>query len=208
MEKKALSKINEICKKLKENKCFDETLRYSLPDLNINITAIPYEKLRKEMVYVGDVSSFNPYKWAKENETYFIKHCSQLCKDRPFLIICPFDEYVTHTFTGGFADIIGIAFRSLARRMFMGLRRSECKLRDYDGKADDSVKVSEAVDLISGIVFLNVNKPHDQKDKSVWIYINPNANAKNPIPSYQLNQLTSFRSNPSVTFDDFMFDNY
>ena len=65
--------------------------------------------------------------------------------------------------------------------------------------------MSDAIKLISGIVFLNVNKSHVKNEKSIWIYVNPNA--QNKIPRYQLDQLANY-SYYSVISDDFMFDNY
>lgn len=205
MQTYALEKIDDICSELRKHESSYGELLYSFPKMNINIRAIPYEKFRNERVIIGDVSSFHPYKWARDNEMYFICHCSQVCKNRPFLIVCPFDECVGGVFTSGMTETVSTAFRSLARRMFMGLNRCEKKLNEFDGKADNNIKVSDAIKLISGIVFLNVNKSHIKNEKSIWIYVNPNA--QNKIPRYQLDQLANY-SYYSVISDDFMFDNY
>ncbi len=202
MQTCALEKIDYISSELMKNKNSYGELIYSLPKMNINIRAIPYDKFISERIIVSDDSSFYPYKWAKDNEMYFIRHCSQVCNTNPFLIVCPFDECVSGIFTSGMTEIVSTAFRSLARRMFIGLNRCSRKLNELDGKADNNVKISDVIKMISGIVFLNVNKSHINNGKSIWIYVNPNA--QNPIPRYQLDRLVNY----SVILDDFMFDNY
>ena len=146
----AMENLFDICEKLKESKqnFIDGALKYHIPDLNINIKAIPYSEFEKSRLIVSGVSSFNPYKWAKDNELYFIHHCSQVCTSRPYILIYPFDECINHSFTGNMCDITNTGFRSLSRRIFMGLRKCDEEVQKYDGKAKPDLKVSEVVKYI------------------------------------------------------------
>lgn len=203
LQKTALEKLSDICEALKNSHLFNGVLLYTLKELNISIRAIPFTLLNQSGTYVGGISVFNGYKWAKENETYFIRHCSQLCKDNPFIIICPFDEHFAPTFATNLSDHNIISFRSLSRRIFMNLLNNKENLCAYDPKAQKNITVSDAIRKISAIWFVDINKSHEYNNNSSWAFINPNAD--NPIPRYQIDQL--FHNN-GVYFDDFIHDNY
>lgn len=140
------------------------------------------------------------YEWAKNNRFYFMHDASQFVKDRPYIIICPFDKESSGPFLS-FTDNLDGYFRALCRRIFMDLNRMTDRDVD-DGKAVP-VTIAEASKKITGIIFIETSAiAKGGRYDCVWAYLNPNAD--NPLAKHQIN----YFHNISALVDDFRYDNY
>ncbi|MCH5194201.1 MAG: hypothetical protein J1F11_09585 [Oscillospiraceae bacterium] len=198
IEKFALRKIDDIINSLKPSRHDNEKLTYYIKEIGLTICATPTKHKR-----ASSISEFHPYKWAEENEFYFISHASQFCTNNPYIIFCPFDNKSTDVFCGKLCDN-DIAFRALTRRIFMKLNHCTDSLDKYDHKARPNIKVCEAVRKLSAIVFIDVTQKHDYKNAAyTWAYINPNAEHK--LSRRKIQQEFSYNG---LYIDDFLYDTY
>ncbi|SCY46422.1 Helix-turn-helix [Lachnospiraceae bacterium XPB1003] len=149
---------------------------------------------------ISTISEFNPYKWAMENQYYFFRDASQFCTQKPFVIICPYDSKTARQFTGSFRDSTMAAFRSLCRRMFLGMS-DEIDVNEFDKKCSPIVSVKSASKCISAVIFQDISM-HSGNDDT-WIFINPYA--RNKVSGYILNE---FRYHIQSMFEDFAYDTY
>ena len=146
------------------------------------------------------MSEFNPFKWAMENQFYFFHDASQFCTDRPFCIICPYDSKTAKYFTGGINDSTFSAFRSLCRRIFIGMP-DNVETAEFDKKCLPIISLKHASKCISAIIFLDISMISN--DDNIMVFINPNA--KNKIPQSVINK---FRYNMQGVVEDFEYDVY
>lgn len=169
---------------------------FTIPETDLEIRA-HYKKGQK---IISTISELNPYKWAMENQYYFFHDASQFCTQKPFLIICPYDGKTAQQFTGSFKDSTMIAFRSLCRRMFLGMP-AETDVNIYDKKCPQIISIKAASQCISAVIFQDISMHSDNDD--TWIFINPNA--RNKIPRYIADK---FRYNTQSMLEDFAYDVY
>lgn len=178
-----------------KNKIFTDYLfKDPISGLEIRANYIKNERI------ITTIKEFDPYKWAKENQYYFFHDASQFCLNRPFVIICPYDYSVTKQFTHGFSDSTLTAFRSICRRMFLGMS-SDIYVKNYDNKCPELVSIKSASHCISAVIFQDISMNSDNDD--TWIFFNPLA--KNPFP---LHIADKFRFHMQSMFDDFRYDTY
>ena len=143
------------------------------------------------------VSTFNDDEWAFNNQYQLLKHGSQFCRIKPFIIICAYDNYKCNRMMYS-----STAFKTLCRRMFMLHTKIENrKLFEFDGKSDKKVSVAMAAKKLSGVFFMDVSDEADIFGD--MLFVNPNAD--NPLFAYQVNSF--FRYN-GVVIEDYRFDNY
>lgn len=149
---------------------------------------------------VTSIHENDMYEWAKNNRFYFMHDASQFVKDRPYMIICPFDKESSGPFLS-FTDNLDGYFRALRRRIFMDLNRMTDRYVD-DGKAVP-VTISEASKKITGIIFIETSAiAKDETYDRAWAYLNPNAD--NPLAEHQI----YYFNHISALVDDFRYDNY
>ena len=148
--------------------------------------------------FVPSFSRFNSCEWAKNNELYFVKHGSQFCRNKPYMIFCPFDDNIFPLLPKD--EIVYQYLRLLCRRMFINVSRfSDRMLHDFDGKAVNDCTLSSAMRKVSAIIFMNVSR----RCNNMWVFVNPNAD--NPIRSFQIE--TWFYQKGAYV-EDFLYDNY
>lgn len=180
---------------LDENKHFTDYW-FKVPGTELEIRA--HYSASKEII--NTVSDFNPFRWARENQFYFFHDASQFCTDKPFIILCPYDIKTARHFTSSFYDTTMVAFRSLCRRMFLGMP-DNIDVCEYDEKCPQLISLRAASQCISAVVFQDISMNNDNDD--TWIFINPNA--RNKIPNYVIDQ---FRYHLQSMSDDFSYDIY
>ena len=167
-----------------------------MTDIGLDITA--YYKPKTNLIF--NISEYNPYKWAKENQYYFFHDASQFCTDKPYIIICPYDKKTAKHFSNSFNDSTMVAFRSLCRRMFIGMS-DDIYAHEYDDKCSKYISLRTASRFISAVIFQDVSM--QSSDDDTWIFVNPNA--KNKAPRYIVDQ---FRFNMQSMYEDFAYDYY
>ena len=145
-------------------------------------------------------SKFDYYKWAENNEFYFMYHASQFCINSPYILFCPYDKKLAPIFSNADKDFKFWAFRAFCRRIFMNLTKmEERKIKDYDGKARNDVSVATAARKISAIAFIDVSDDNCHTS----VFLNPNAD--NKIPRHQIDNLFTYADAKIETFEH---DNY
>ena len=173
---------------------------YDLKEYGLKIRAY-YNKPSKVNIHTG-ISEINVDKWAKENETQVLSHCSQFCRKDPFLLIYPYDRVkARYYYFDGQTQFY--TFRTLMRRSFIHLLQNEEYINDYDGKAISGIRVCEAIRKLSGVFFLDVTEEYEFGKNNAFLFINPNA--ENPMKECPVDNL--FRM-LGVTTYDFCYDNY
>ncbi len=182
-----------------DKKIFTDYL-YHLSDFQIDIRANSISKKR----IITSVSEFNPYKWARDNQFYFFHDSSQFCVNRPYIIICPYDAKLAPHLTIGNPDSMNCAFRSLCRRMFMGMPDNEYT-SSLDDKSVPMVSLKAASKCISAVIFQDVSfaGKNNGENNDTWIFLNPNA--LNKMPRYAADM---FRFHMSAVLEDFSYDLY
>ena len=178
------------------NKLFTDYV-YRIPKANLEIRA----HLMKNTHMISSISEINPYKWAEENQYNFFHDASQFCIDRPYVIICPYDKKIATHFADGFSSSTSAAFRSLCRRIFLGMPEDKYA-QEYDRKCLPAISLKEASRYISALIFQDISMNPDLDDVT-WIYLNPHA--KKQMPKYIAD---SFRFHTNSTLEDFAYDNY
>ena len=155
---------------------------------------------------IGIISQCNPYEWAKNNESYFIKDCSQFVINKPYFLICAYDKNTSGLFLHD-SKKNDQYFRPLCRRVFMNLNKKtdQDTAKSYDGKARKGVTTAEVSKKLTGIIFLDISNITDSEvySTSAWVYLNPNAD--NELKSYEKNK---FQLIGGAQLDDFEYDNY
>lgn len=162
------------------------------------IVKIIDRSIDKKTQLVIQHSSFDKYLFAELNQYHCLKHASQICKTKPFIFIYCYDKGMQISFSDDEAKDV---FRTLARRIFIGLKNDTTMIEDHDKKAISGIQVQEAIQYLSGIWYVNIDDPSDISNS--YLFINPNA--KNKIPKWIVNQKFSTHQ---VYVDDFMHDNY
>ena len=142
----------------------------------------------------------NPYRWAMENQFYFFHDASRFCIIHPYIIICPFFSNTSIHFSNSFSDSTLMAFRSLCRRIFLGMP-SDTYVKQIDQKCPPLINLNSASQCLSGIIFQEISM-HPNKDHSL-IFLNPKA--RNVMPRYITDQ---FRFQTQSILEDYSFDNY
>ncbi len=143
---------------LDENRHFTDYW-YNIPDTELEIRA-NYTIGKK---IISTVSEFNPFKWAMKNQYYFFHDASQFCTDKPFIIICPYDCKTASQFTGSFSNITMTAFRSLFRRIFIGMPNS-IDINEYDKSCPPLISVKAASQCRSAIIFQDISMYSNNDD--------------------------------------------
>ena len=146
------------------------------------------------------ISEFDPYKWAMENQFYFFHDASQFCVNKPYIIICPYDKKLAKHLAFGSTESLSTSFRSLCRRMFMGMPDNKY-ISELDNHSVPMVSLNQASKCISAVIFQDISM--NPQNDATWIYVNPNA--RNKFPRYVANY---FRFRSSLMVEDFLFDWY
>ena len=202
-EKDLFSQAENILVKLFSSKNPHEahgSHRYQLSYRNLEITA---EEPSDSSPIVGiSYAASDIYEWAQNSEYRFLKHSSQFCYTKPFILICPFEPEFTSD------DMIHkyrteIALRALCRRIFIHLPQVHDRyIYDLDSHARKGISVAMAARKITAIMFIDISCNDPQKCDA-WAFINPNGD--NKLLNYQINTL--FKSFNAV-IDKFEYDNY
>ena len=192
-----LSQTQELYDNLfnNNNKCINDYI-YKIPNTGLEIRA--HQTMNKRMI--STISEFNPYKWARDNQYYFFHDASQYCTNKPFVIICPYDRNTASLFVDNISDFTHIAFRSLCRRMFIGMP-DDVIASNYDSACIPLISMRAASQCISAVIFQDVTDLFD--NRGPWIFVNPNATHK--LPQIISDQ---FRFQSCSLFEDFSYDNY
>lgn len=202
-EKDLFSQTENILVKLFSSENLHEahgSHRYQLFYENLEITA---EEPSDSSPIVGiSYATSDIYEWAQNNEYRFLKHSSQFCYTKPFILICPFEPQFTsndmiHKYK------IQIALRALCRRIFIHLPKvNDRYISEFDYHARKGISVAMAARKITAIMFIDVSCNDPQKCDA-WAFINPNGD--NKLLNYQINTL--FKSF-NAAIDKFEYDNY
>ena len=169
---------------------------YTIPETDLKVRAHD----TKDIKMISTISEFNPYKWAMENQYYFFHDASQFCTQKPFIIICPYDNKTAQLFTGSFQESTMAAFRSICRRMFLGMS-DDIDVKKYDQKCPPIISTKAASQCISAVIFQDISM-HSNNDDT-WIFTNPNA--RNKVPKYVVEK---FRYHMHSFWEDFAYDVY
>ncbi len=132
---------------------------YRIPKANLEIRA----HSMKNTHMISSISEINPYKWAEENQYYFFHDASQFCTDRPYVIICPYDKKIAPHFANEFSSSTSAAFRSLCRRIFLGMPEDKYA-QEYDRKCLPAISLKEASQYISALIFQDISMNPDLDD--------------------------------------------
>lgn len=186
-----IDKIDDVCTTIEQN-IISESCRYI--ETNTNVCICFYEKRTMHSV----ISTFDCFKWAKENEMFFMKNVSQYTQDEPFIIICPFMHLPIQSNN---STELFYLLRALARRVFINLRKI---IKEYSKiiekqKIRKEINTDSIADYLSGILFINLEEK--SSNNSGYLFLNPNA--KNQIHKYVIN--STFEN---CIIDDFEYDNY
>lgn len=193
-----LSKTEDIYNKLFSKKAIrNNDYSYKVENTSLTIHA---SKIDCKRIIINE-SEINPYKWAYKNQFYFFHDASQFCRNKPYIIICPYDQKTASHFSNSFHESTNTAFRSLCRRMFFGMP-DNTYAQKYDKKCLPEISLKDASKCISAVIFQDVSMSIESDDPT-WIYLNPKATF--PMPRY-LAGLFCLHNN--YTLDDFYFDNY
>ena len=165
---------------------------------HIEDTPITIKVIRRRAGVYMTTCTFSPYKWAEENELFFIKNASQFTKNNPFLLICVCPANLLPS---------EIQLRSIARRAFLHLPNIKASVVTpfLDKKIDEKYVKGElklVMSRLSAILFIDTRQSN-VNDMKGYLYKNPNA--KNPIKNYEV--LLGFNPNLKIV-DDFVNDNY
>lgn len=190
IEAYAFTKKQEIICNLQNNNNF------YIEELNWKISLSD----REERSIHLSTGTINPYQEANNNKNFIFRKSSQFTKNSKFLLICAFDNQFNLTLTTNFAEQTDILTRALARRAFIEFSKSSTKANKLDKKCKDKYFLSQASQLLSGILFLNFYK------NETWLYLNPNATHK--LTRNNIEQLFNFELPIDMLIDDFEFDNY
>lgn len=151
---------------------------------------------KKKGCYISE-QTFNPYKWANDNEDFFLKNIGQYTPHFPFILICTMPEEEP-------AFSSEIALRSIARRAFIHLSNKygsdqlPDKVPDFNRLQEEYQ--NDFTKYLSGIIFLSL------KRKEAFIYLNPNA--ENSISINTIYRIFNFEVPSMGSIDDFIYDNY
>lgn len=200
VEENVLKRKKAIIEELNEMVKMDELqIQYTIANTHVII-----QMMKIVGVHVGELSLFDPYKWALEHQGLPYNHCSQFIKNRPFVLIFAYDQTEKLMYATDFANSNSTCFRSLARRAFLNKDLHTSKLVSYDGKAVDGKTIAEVVNYLSAIIFLRVDSEFNLtfKDNSCHVFINPNA--INKVPNYMIECLSTAKAD----IETFVFDNY
>lgn len=196
-----MKKKEDIFKALfsEDNKLITDYV-YDLEDYGLQIRA-HYNKPGKVNIHTG-ISEVNVDKWAMQNETQVLKHCSQFCRNSPFFLMYPYDRSkVRHFYCDD--EKVFETFRILMRRIFINLLHNEKYIEEYDGKAVKGMRVCEAIRKLTGVFFLDVTDEFEYGKNNAMLFINPNAD--NPMRGWQIEHFFNLNG---VTTYDFRYDNY
>ena len=175
-------------------------LQYRLTYKDLEITAI--EEGNCSPILGTSYSASDIFEWASNNEFRFLKHGSQICYTKPFMIICPFEKASAQD---NLAEKYRtqIALRTLCRRIFIRLPKVHDRwLSEFDSHAMQGISVAMAARKITAIMFIEVSC-NDPNKCDAWAFINPNGD--NKLLNYQISTL--FKSFNAV-IDKFEYDNY
>ena len=170
---------------------------------NIKEIKFEYKKnnnLSKKESRSKNLSGFNPYKWAQENQYFLVSNASQFCINKPYIIICPYNINNLPNLTCKRLSSTYTSFRALCRRMFLGMN-DDIEVRKHDKNCPPLISLKAASQCISAVIFIDISM--DSKNDDTWIFINPNA--KNALPRYIADQ---FRIKLKAVIDDFTYDIY
>lgn len=185
LEKKVLSKIYEHIHKI------DTSKKPSVYNIKDTEWTIRWHE-RKTGVYM-EQGSYNPYKWAENNENFFLKNVTQYTPETPFILICTMPETNLP-----FNEEIGL--RSLARRAFCHLHKTEVSKRASEYDKIQQKYQNHITRYLSGIFFL------DLRCKKAYMYLNPNA--INKVNGMDLDRIFNCNIPAIGVIDDFEYDNY
>lgn len=204
LKKEFLGKTDQIIDRIfqEENKHHTEYI-YFEKDNGIVFHAYKLDSNYKSLFLSS--SSFDYYRWAQNNEFYFIYHASQFCRNRRYILFCSYDRSLVPMFSfEDHKDLVFLSLRTLCRRIFVNLAKmTERRIDEFDGKAVHDISVSIASRKISAIVFIDVSKDFSYEDSRIFVFQNPNADHK--LERYEIDQF--FRIN-GAQIEDFQFDNY
>lgn len=144
--------------------------------------------------------TINPYRLAEENRYYPLKTASQFTRHAPFVLVF---AYAAQFNLGLFLNYSGsteVTLRAMTRRAFMQLAADSSPASGFDNQVAPGVTVADAVRLISGHLFINLDN-----DKG-WLFLNPRATHQ--MSRYHVEQLFDFNQVPHLGIDDFAHDDY
>ena len=168
---------------------------YTISQLNWTI------QIKKKQSVSISTQETNPYLLAKRNRYYPFKSARQFTRNEPFLLIFPYSSAFNRWMGQNFAGSTEITLRSLARRAFIQLSHDRTSARQFDGAVASSVTIADASKLLSGLLFIDLDK-----QASGWLFLNPRAT--HPLSRYQVEQIFDFDWPQSLAFDDFSYDDY
>lgn len=148
----------------------------------------------------------DPYGFAEQNRYYPLKTARQFTRQKPFILIFPFAAQFNSMLASNVFSTTDTALRALARRVFMQLDADAAPLKNFDPQTPDGLTVSDAAKLISGLMFIDLDKDAKGSRDDGWLFINPRAT--NRLSKYHVDQLFDFMPPVGLGIDYFEHDNY
>lgn len=163
-----------------------------ISQLGWSISVRPKSGIRSE------IHTVDPYQFAEQNAYYPFKTCRQFRTVGPFVLVFGYSNTMNRALAVNFTGMADIALRSLARRAFLQSGSDLSPASAHDA-VPESVTMKDASELLSGILFVNLDK-----DDEGYIFANPRA--KFPLDRRAFEAIFDFRL--PVTYDGFEHDCY
>lgn len=163
-----------------------------ISELGWSLSVRPKSGIRSE------THTIEPYQFAEQNAYYPFKTCRQFRRAGPFVLVFGYSNTMNRALSSNFAGLADIALRSLARRAFLQFHVDLSPASVHDA-VPGSVTMKDASELLSGILFVNVDK-----DDEGYIFANPRA--KFPLGQRAFERIFDFRL--PVIYDGFEHDCY
>lgn len=138
-------------------------------------------------------SSEDPFLWCRNNYKMFLSDCHQFTKDKPFLLIEVGDMERHNMLPVG----AYMRLRTLVRRTFFELSKSEEDVSAYDKKMSVGYTVKDTIKYLSSIMFI------DKNSGKAYAFINPFAVNKMERVFFE-----HYGWDYPTIVDDFSCDNY
>jgi hypothetical protein len=146
------------------------------------------------------VHTSDPYRLAEANRYFPFKTAGQFVRNSPFILVFAYAAQFNPTLFLNYASSTDSTLRSLARRIFFQLTNDQTPAVQFDHKVAPGVTVADAAQLISGLMFINLDSDE------TWLFLNPRA--RHRLTKDHVHQMFDFHEPVHLGVDDFANDDY
>jgi hypothetical protein len=150
--------------------------------------------------FTTTVQTIDSYKLAAENRHFPFKSAGQFTRNAPFVLVFAYAAQFNHGLFLNYAASSEITLRALARRVFIQLTYDLTPAAQFDSQVGSGALVADAVRLISGLMFINLDK------EEAWFFLNPRATHR--LTKSHVEQIFDFSQPSYLAVDDFAHDDY